>query len=69
MNRILAAALVGLTIILAAPSSALSFHCVARSTNSANSALLWKAQQVAWRKCVAAGGNLNGGVCNIAYCR
>jgi len=55
-SRILVAALVGLTVILAAPSSALSFHCVARSTNgasgSANSALLWKAQQVAWRKCV-----------------
>jgi hypothetical protein len=73
MTRVLLAALIGLTIIFAVPSSALSFHCIARSTNgvsgSANGALLWKAQQVAWRACVAAGGSRNGGVCTIDYCR
>jgi hypothetical protein len=73
MNRIFVGALVGLTVILAAPSSALSFHCVARGTNgafgSANSGLHWKAQQAAWRACVAAGGSRYGGVCAIDYCR
>jgi hypothetical protein len=73
MNRIFVATLVGLMVISVVPSSALAFYCVARSTNrvsgSANGAFVWKAQQVAWRACVAAGGSRNGGVCTIDYCR
>jgi hypothetical protein len=73
MNRIFVATLIGAIVVLTVPESALAFYGVARSTNgvsgSANGALLWKAQQVAWRMCVAAGGNRNGGVCTIDYCR
>jgi hypothetical protein len=69
MNRIFVAILIGSTVISAVPSSALAFYCVARSINGvsgpANSALLWKAPQVAWRACVAAGGNRNGGASTI----
>ena len=73
MNRIFVAILIGSMVGSVVPSSALAFYCVARSTNgvsgSANGALLWKAQQVAWRACVAAGGSRNGGICTIDYCR
>jgi hypothetical protein len=73
MRRFLAAALVGLTIAATFSTSASAFHCVARSSNGAsgwaNRIILERAQAVAMRTCIVAGGNLHGHFCHIAYCR
>ena len=69
MKRVFTVTLVGLIVVSAVPPSALAFHCVARSTNGAsgwaNRAFLGRAQRVALRACIAAGGNLNGGQCHM----
>jgi len=73
MSRFFAAALIGLTIIATVSTSASAFHCVARSSNGAmgwaNRIFLIRAQAVAMRACIVAGGNLHGHFCHIAYCR
>ncbi len=73
MSRFFVAALVGLTIVSAVSTSASAFTCVARSTNGASGwasrILLVRAQAVAMRACIVAGGNLGGNFCHIAYCR
>lgn len=73
MNRFVIAALVGLTVATTVSTSASAYHCLARSPNGASGAafgvLLVRAQSIAMRRCIFAGGNLNGAFCHIAYCR
>ncbi len=73
MARFLVAALVGLTIAATMSTSASAYHCLARSPNGASGAafgvFLVRAQGIAMRRCILAGGNLNGAFCHIAYCR
>jgi hypothetical protein len=73
MSRFFLAALIGMTIAATASTSASAYHCLARSPNGASGAafgvLLVRAQNIAMRRCIFAGGNLNGAFCHIAYCR
>ncbi len=73
MSRFFAAAVVALAIVSTASTSASAFHCVARSGNGAmgwaNRIFLVRAQAVAMRACIVAGGNLHGHFCHIVYCR
>ena len=73
MSRFLAAALVGLTIVATLSTSASAFQCLARSANGASgwgSGLIFeRAQAFAIRRCIHAGGTLQGNTCYIAYCR
>ena len=71
MSRVFVAALVGL--ISTAPSSALTHQRTARSTNGtfsrADRTFFARVRRVALRARIAAGGNLNGGLCHISPCR
>jgi len=62
MSRFLVAALVGLTIAATVSTSASAFQCVARSPNGASGwgfgVFLVRAQSIAMRRCIFAGGNL-----------
>jgi hypothetical protein len=73
MMRFLEILVVGLAIILTAPTSASAFHCVAQSGNGAvgraDRAMLERAQWVAMRECAAEGGNAGGHHCRIVHCR
>jgi len=73
MSRFFVAALVGLTIISTVSTSASAFQCVARSPNGASGAgfgiILERAQSIAMRRCIFAGGNLHGFSCHIDGCR
>jgi len=73
MSRFFAAAVIGLAIVSAASTSASAFHCLARSPNGASGwafgVFLVRAQGIAMRRCILAGGNLNGAFCHIAHCR
>jgi hypothetical protein len=68
-----AAALGGLTVFAAFSTPALAWQCMARSTNGAvglgSGIILERAQKFAIRRCIAAGGNVPGYACSIAYCR
>jgi len=73
MSRFFLAALIGMTIAATASTSASAYHCLARSPNGASGwafgVFLGRAQGIAMRRCIIAGGNLNGAFCHIAYCR
>jgi hypothetical protein len=73
MSRLFAAVLVGLTIVATVSTSASAFHCVATSTNGksgwADRITLVRAQSVAMRACIVAGGNLGGHFCRITFCQ
>jgi hypothetical protein len=73
MWRCFVAALAGLTIVATISTSASAYQCVARSPNGASGAafgvFLGRAQGIAMRRCILAGGNLNGAFCHIAACR
>ena len=62
MSRFFVAALIGITIAATASTSASAYHCLARSPNGASGAafgvLLVRAQNIAMRRCIFAGGNL-----------
>jgi len=72
MNRFFVAILFGLTVAMLS-TSASAWECMARSSNGAvgggSGIILERAQGFAMRRCVAAGGNLQGNVCQIVYCR
>ena len=73
MKRFFVAALVGFAVVATISTSASAFQCVARSPNGASGAgfgiILERAQSIAMRRCIFAGGNLHGYFCHIAYCR
>ena len=74
MNRLIVAAVVGLTIASALTTSASAFHCVARSPNGAVGSaggllILERARSIALRRCIVNGGNLHGAFCHIVNCR
>ena len=73
MSRFLAAALVGLTIVATLSTSASAFQCLARSANGASGwgsgIFLGRAQSFAMRRCIRAGGGLQGNFCYIAFGR
>jgi hypothetical protein len=72
MRLFFAATLAGLTMF-ATLSSASAWQCMARSTNGAvglgSGIILERAKGFALRRCIAAGGNIPGYACSIAYCR
>jgi len=72
MRRFIVAALFGLTIVATISTSASAFQCVARSPNGASGwgfgIILERAQSIAMRRCIFAGGNLHGYFCHIAGC-
>jgi hypothetical protein len=69
MSRFLAAALVGVTIVAAASTSASAFQCLARSSNGISTwgygIFFHNASRYAVRHCRVAGGV----DCHIAFCR
>jgi hypothetical protein len=73
MSRFFAAALVGLIIVSTGATSASAFQCVARSPNGASGwgfgIILERAQSIAMRRCIFAGGNLHGFFCHVVSCR
>ena len=73
MRLFFASALVGLTVAVTLSTPASAWQCMARSTNGAaglgSGIILERAQKFAIRTCVAAGGNVSGYACSIAYCR
>jgi uncharacterized membrane protein len=73
MRLFFVAALAGLTVFAASSTPASAWQCMARSTNGAvgmgSGIILERAQKFAVRRCAAAGGNVPGYACTIAYCR
>jgi hypothetical protein len=69
MNRFVVAAIIGLTIVAAVPTSASAFRCLARSTNGVSTwgygLFFSRAAGFAVRHCRVAGGV----GCHVAYCR
>jgi hypothetical protein len=69
MNRFVAAALLGLTLVASVSTSASAFKCLAHSTNGVNTwgygIFFSNAAGYAIRHCRVAGGV----GCHIAYCR
>jgi hypothetical protein len=73
MRLLFAASVSGLMVVAVFSTPASAWQCMARSTNGAvgvgSGLILERAQKFAIRKCAAAGGNLPGYACSIAYCR
>ena len=73
MRLFLVAALAGLTVCAASSTPASAWQSMARSTNGAvgmgSGIILERAQKFAIHRCAAAGGNVPGYACRIAYCR
>jgi len=69
MNRFVVAALIGLTIVAAVPTSASAFRCLAQGTNGVStwgrSLFFSRAARLAVRHCRVAGGV----DCKVSYCR
>jgi hypothetical protein len=66
-------AIAALSMVGAFSTPASAWQCMARSTNGAvglgSGIILERAQKFAIRRCIAAGGNVPGYACSIAYCR
>jgi hypothetical protein len=73
MRFLFATVIVGLTVVATLSTPASAWQCMARSTNGAvglgSGIILERAQKFAIRRCIAAGGNIPGYACSIAYCR
>jgi hypothetical protein len=73
MRFLFATAIVGLAVVATFSTPASAWQCMARSTNGAvglgSGIILERAQKFAIHRCIAAGGNVPGYACSIAYCR
>jgi hypothetical protein len=69
MNRFIAAAILGFTVVATVSTSASAFQCLARGTNGVSTwgygLIAERAQHFAIRHCRTAGGI----DCHIAFCR